>query len=295
MIAHTRSRRAFVVAALLGTVVAVAACSGPTTAEPPMAGMDDMAGMSMAPPVSSMAEAQPAGDGLSSSVNGYSVVLATDTVPAGAPVGFDFHISGPSGQPVTRYRPYESQLMLLDLVRSDLAGYQHIDPAMRQDGTWSAQLAALSPGSYRAYVTFAAPDTGKPLVYTLSQPFTVPGPSADVALPGPSASVHQGSLTVSMTGQPKVGVASPLTFDFTDGGKAIGYFQRRLDGYAHIVAFHAGDLAFAHLTPADKVAGRSDVSALSTRALFPAGGPWRLFAEFQTSGAPQTVAFTVEV
>jgi hypothetical protein len=260
-----------------------------------MAGMDDMAGMSMAPPVSSLAEAQPAGDGLSSSVNGYSLVPAADTVPAGGPAEFDFHITGPNGQPLVRYHPHESQLMLFDLVRSDLSGYQHLEPAMRQDGTWSVQLPALEPGSYRAYVTFAAPDTGKPLVYTLSRPFTVPGRSADVALPGPSAGVRQGSLAVTMTGQPVVGVASQLTFGFTDGGKAIGYFQRQLDGYAHVIAFHQGDLAFAHLTPADKVPGPSDVSALSTRALFPKPGVWRLFVQFQTNSAPQTVAFTINV
>ncbi len=284
-----------VVAALFAAVVTAAACGGPTTVESPMAGMDDMAGMSMAPTPSAPAEAQPAGDGLSSSVNGYSLAPATDTVPAGVPTTFDFHINGPNGQPVTRYRPHESQLMLFDLVRSDLSGYQHIDPAMRQDGAWSAQLPALSPGSYRAYVTFAAPDTGKPLVYTLSRPFTVPGRTADVALPGPSASVAQGSLTVTMTGQPRPGVASPLTFGFTDNGKAISYFQRHLDGYAHIVAFHTGDLAFAHLTPADKVPGQADVSALTTQALFPAGGTWRVYAQFQTAGPTQTVAFTIDV
>ena len=283
---------ALVVAALLGVV---AACSGPTDAEPSMSGMDDMAGMSMAPTASPLAEAQPVGDGLSSSVNGYSFVPATDTVPADVPAVFDFHISGPSGQPVTRYQPHQSQLMLFDVVRSDLTGHQHIDPAMRQDGTWSAQLPALSTGSYRAYATFAAPDTGKPLVYTLSQAFTVPGPSSDVALPGPSASVHQGGLTVTIAGRPRTGVAGSLTFGFTDNGKAVGYFQRHLDGYAHIIAFHAGDLAFAHLTPADKVPGPSDVSALATRALFPAGGTWRLFAQFQTSGPAQTVAFTIDV
>jgi len=285
--------RALAVTALLSAVVAAAACSGPTAAEPPMAGMDDMAGMSMAPTASPPAEAQPAGDGLSSSVNGYSLAPATDTVPAGVPASFDFHITGPDGRPVTRYRPYESQLMLFDLVRSDLSGYQHVDPAMRQDGTWSVQLPALSPGAYRAYVTFAAPDTGKPLVYTLSRPFTVPGQAAEIALPGPSASVQQGSLTVTMTGRSRTGVASPLAFGFTDNGKAISYFQRSLDGYAHIVAFHTGDLAFAHLTPADKVPGRA--SELTTRALFPTGGTWRLFAQFQTSGPAQTVAFTIDV
>jgi hypothetical protein len=276
------ARRILVVAALL----VVAACSGP-----PAPATDDMAGMSMGSAPSPQAEAQPTGDGLSGSVNGYSLVPAADTVPAGAPTGFDFRIDGPNGRPVTRYRPHESQLMLVDVVRSDLSSYQHLDPAMRQDGTWTVQLPALSPGSYRAYVTFAAPDTGKPLVYTLSRPFTVPGQSADVALPAPSASVEDGSTAVTLTGLPLPGEPSPLTLRFTDNGKPVGYFQRLLDGYAHIVAFHSGDLAFAHLTPAD----RAGPSVLTTRALFPAAGAWRLFAQFQTSGPARTVAFTVQV
>lgn len=283
---------ALVVAAVLG-VVAAAACGGPTSTQPPMAGMDDMAGMSMAPPPSPPAEAQPAGDGLAGSVNGYSLVLASDTRPADAPAALDFRVDGPSGQPVTRYQPYEGQLMLFDLVRADLSGYQHVHPAMRQDGTWSAQLPALAPGSYRAYVTFAAPDSGKPLVYTLSRSFTVSGRSADVALPAPSASVRVGALTATMTVRPRAGVPGPLTFRFTDNGKPVEYFQRLLDGYAHLVAFRAGDLAFAHLTPADKV--RGDASSLTSRALFPVAGTWRVFVRFQTSGPAQTMAFTIEV
>jgi hypothetical protein len=94
-----------------------------------------------------------------------------------------------------------------------------------------------------------------------------------------------------MTGLPLPNQPTPLTFRFADNGKPVGYFQRVLDGYAHIVAFHSGDLAFAHLTPAD----RAGASVLTTRALFPAPGAWRLFARFQTSGPARTVAFTIEV
>ena len=302
MIAVTR--RALTVAVLLGATLSVAACGGASSASghagtptPALSGMGDMPGMSMAPTVSPLAEAQPAGDGLAASVDGYSFVPASGTVPAGVPTTFDFHINGPDGHTVTRYQPYRSELMFFDVIRADLTGYQHIETAMRQDGTWSVRLPALSPGSYRAYVTFAAPDSsaGTPLVYELSRPFTVPGPVAAAALPAPSASGTAGDIAVTLSGRPMPGVPSPLTLGFTSGGKPVSYFQRFLDGYAHVVAFHAGDLALAHLTPADRAAGRHDLSQLTTRALFGSSGTWRVFVLFRTSGPVRTVAFTVDV
>jgi hypothetical protein len=305
--ARTFVRRALAVVAFLGATVSIAACgsgsSGAAPAKPPMSGMtgmsgmDDMPGMSAAPTASPLAEAQPKGDGLSSGANGYSFTPASSTLPAGVPTTFDYQIAGPAGRAVTRYQPYQSQLMLFDVVRSDLTGYQHFDPAMRENGSWSVPLPALSPGSYRAYVTFATPDAsaGKPLVYMLSQPFTVPGQATDTTPMVSAASAKLGTVTVTLAGHPKAGTATPLTVGFTDNGKPISYFQRYLDGYAHITAVHAGDLALAHLTPADRIPGRHDLSELTTTALFPTSGTWRLFVRFQTSGPIQTATFTINV
>jgi hypothetical protein len=290
--------------AFLGAVVSVAACGVGSAATPHanptmsgMSGMGDMPGMSAAPTASPLVEAQPRGDGLSSSVNGYSFMPVSNMVPAGVPATFDYRIAGPAGRPVTKYQPYLSQLMMFDVVRSDLTGYQHFDPAMRENGSWSVPLPALSPGSYRAYVTFATPDAsaGKPLVYMLSQPFTVPGTPVGVSPLDSSASARLGAVTVTLAGHPKVGVEASLTLGFTDDGKPISYFQRYLDGYAHITAIHAGDLALAHVAPADKVPGRHDLSELTAGALFPTGGIWRLFVRFQTSGPIQTATFTIDI
>jgi hypothetical protein len=129
----------------------------------------------------------------------------------------------------------------------------------------------------------------------LSQSFTVPGKSVGVPPLDSSASAKLGAVTVTLAGHPRAGTETPLTLGFTDNGKPISYFQRYLDGYAHITAIHAGDLALAHLTPADKVPGRHDLSELTSRALFPMSGSWRLFVRFQTSGPIQTATFTVNV
>jgi hypothetical protein len=163
---------------------------------------------------------------------------------------------------------------------------------MREDGTWAVPLPALPPGSYRAYVTFAAPDVGKPLLYRLSHAFTVPGNSSDSTLPAPAAEASVDGFTVTLSGSPKAGTATPLTIDIRKDGQPVGYFQRYLDGYAYLTAFHTGDLASARLSPADKVTGRQE---LTSRAVFPVSGTWRLFVQFQTSGPPHTAALTVVV
>ncbi|HEX3789099.1 MAG TPA: hypothetical protein VHW44_14650 [Pseudonocardiaceae bacterium] len=294
------ARRGFVAAVVLTAVVA--GCSSATTGTSPapmtgmadMSGMAGMAGMAPAPSASPLAMAAPGGTGLAGAVGGYSLAAVTETVPAGAPGVFAFRISGPDGRTVTRYQPDDGQLMLFDLVRSDLTGYQHGDPAMREDGTWNVSLPALAPGAYRAYVSFAAPDTsaGTPLVYVLSRPFTVPGPVSPVALPPPATGAVVGGVTVRLAGRPAAGAVSALTLDFSSGGKPVGYFQRYLDGYAHLIAFHVGDLATVQLSPATKATKPSE---LTSQGLFPETGSWRVFVGFQIAGPVQTAAFTITV
>lgn len=294
---------------LLAAAVVAAACgastAGATRAAPPtgamsgmqdmpdMSGMDDMPGMSAAPTPTAPVEAAPTGDGLSAAEGGYAFVPGTATVAAGRPGTFTFHIGGRDGHAVTRFQPYESELVLFDVVRSDLTQYRHLEPAMRQDGTWSVALPALPAGSYRAYATFAAPDVseGKPLVYRLSRPFTVLGRPTSTPLPGPVSTVDTDGYRVALSGHAVAGTPAPLAIAVTRGGQQVGYFQRYLDGYAHVTAFRVGDLAVGHLSPAAKVPG----AGLSTTALFPKSGTWRVFVQFRTDGPPHTAAFTITV
>lgn len=289
-------------AAVLVAAMAVAGCSSTHPAPSgmnmsDMGNMGDMPGMSAAPTASPLAEASPDGTGLDSNVGAYTLIADTHALPS-APGMFAFHIAGPAGHTVTRYQPYRGKLMLFDVIRADLTQYQHFDAAMRQDGTWNVALPALPVGSYRAYATFATPDRseGKPLVYELSAPFTVSGGAAtDASLPAPVSSVSVGGYTVTLAGQPAAKSPTPLTIGFTKSGKEVPYFQRYLDGYANVTAFREGSLAFAHIPPATRVSGKPGVSDLTTEALFPTSGTWRLFVQFQISGPVQTAAFTVDV
>jgi hypothetical protein len=285
----------------LGGVLLVAAALAPVTAcahsgmhhmgkgSSDMPGMPDMPDMSSVPTGPAVAEASPAGTGLSSSAGGY----ALQPVQVSATGTCTLRINGPGGRAATRYQPYESRLVIPYIIRSDLSGYQLLDPAMRQDGTWQAQCPALRPGSYRAFVTFAAPDAreGTPLRYTLSRTFTVPGADSDAPLPSATTSSTVDGFRVTWSGMPRAGTSSALAISITENGKPVGHVDRFLDGYVHLVAFRAGDLAFAHILPT----GRDGSGNLTATAMFPESGTWRLFAQFQTNGVLHTTAFTIVV
>lgn len=294
-VAARRSLAAVALAAL--AAVGSAACTSSKAADTgSSAQMPDMMDMTASPaPV--LAEAAPKSTGLADREGGYIYLPSTDTVAAGSPAMFSFHITGPDDHAVTRYQPFESELVVFYLVRSDLTGYREFDPTMREDGTWTVELPALSAGSYRTYVAFAAPDSsaGTPLRYLLSSALNVPGRSAGAPLPAPSLTTTVDGYTVTLSGQLKAGASLPLEIAVTSGGKPVVYFNRYLDGYAHLTAFRTGDTAFAHMLSTGRASGPNGSGPLTAKALFPESGRWRLFVQFETAGKLHTAALTVDV
>jgi hypothetical protein len=258
--------------------------------------MDNM-NMGSIPTAAAASEASPLSTGLDAEVNSYIYEPSADSVAAGTPTGFSFHITGPDDHALTRYQPYESKLVVFYLIRSDLTGYREFDPTMRQDGTWVVDLPPLAPGSYRTYVSFAAPDSsvGTPMHYELSYPLSVPGQAADAPLPAPSQSATTDGYTLKLSGALEAGKTVPLAISVTSGGKPVVYFNRYLDGYAHLTAFRVGDTAFAHMLSTGRAGGPNGSGALTAQALFPERGTWRLFVQFETAGNLHTAAFTVNV
>ncbi|NUR30850.1 MAG: hypothetical protein HOV83_34215 [Catenulispora sp.] len=262
-----------------------------------MDGMD-MNGMDMhdmgEPSGPKIAAAVPADNGLHDSVGGYSYVQDATTLSAGAPKPFTFHITGAGGKAVTRFQPYEGQLLVFYVVRTDLGDFHRLTASMREDGTWTVPMPALTPGAYRTYVTFATPDAGAgtPLTYSLSQPLTVPGEAVPAAVPDKAGTASADGYTLRLTGAPRQGSDTDLGVVVTKDGKPVQQFGRILDGYAHLTAVHSPDAAFARGLSTGRSAGDG---ALTAKVLFPESGKWRLFVEFETSGVAHTAAFTVEV
>jgi hypothetical protein len=235
-------------------------------------------------------------DGLAAEHSGYAMASGTATVPAGKSTDYRFTITGPDGKPVTHFAVEQTQRLHFYAIRSDLTGFQHVHPTLASNGTWTAALAALRPGSWRLYASFV-PNTGpaRGQEFVLSRTASVPGRAVATAVPAPSRSTTVGGYTVTVKGKLTANMASPLMVTITKHGRPVANLQPYLDTYAHLTAFHEGDLAFAHLHPETKVDGDHGGPTLPFHAELSRPGNWRLFLQFQTSGTVHTAALTVHV
>jgi hypothetical protein len=256
----------------------------PASAMPPMAGMPGM-------------QTNPAGDGLSATESGLTLQPAALSLLAGQDTTWSFRItSGQTAQPVTQFEPEQTRLMHLYVVRDDLTGFQHLHPQMAPEGTWTARLGALQPGSYRAYTQFSTTGSaGKPVTPVLSVALTVPGAAASVALPPAAPTAEVDGYTVAVDANVSAGAENDLSLTITRAGEPVTDLQPYLDSYAHLTAIHAGDMAFAHLHPLGTVDGDHGGPKLDFHAMLPRGGDWRLFIQFQTVGVPHTAQVTLHV
>ncbi|MER5638437.1 hypothetical protein ABT095_15935 [Kitasatospora sp. NPDC002227] len=181
-------------------------------------------------------------------------------------------------------------------MRADLSGFQHLHPTMTADGIWTAPLAALRPGNWRIYTQLTPADgPGKGTMMVLSRPLTVPGQADTTPLPAATGSTTVDGYTVTVEGQPTAGQAAPLKVTVSKDGKPVTDLQPYLDTYAHLTAFHAGDMAFAHLHPQTPVTSGTGGPTLPFHAELPKAGDWRLFLQFQTGGTLHTAALTLKV
>ncbi|MGW2372613.1 MULTISPECIES: hypothetical protein [Kitasatospora] len=234
--------------------------------------------------------------GLSDNQAGYRLTTRDTTVPAGKQADYAFTITGPDGKQVTDFAVEQTKQMHSYAIRSDLTGFQHLHPTMATDGTWTAPLAALTPGTWRLYTSFT-PNSGdgKGNSLVLSRTVTVDGAASTEQLPAASATAEVDGYTVTVKGSPMANMAHEMTVSIAKDGKPVTDLQPYLDTYAHLTAFHAGDLAFAHLHPETTVNGDHGGPDLTFHAEFPQSGDWRLFLQFQTAGQLHTAALTLKV
>ena len=252
-----------------------------------------MAGMNM-----DASDPMYAGTGLSATDGGFNFdPVVTSGLAANTSFALHFKIMGASGATLTSFVPDQTKLMHFYLIRSDLTGFQHVHPTMAADGTWSADLAALKPGTYRAYVAFNAKNaSGATVAEVLSKALTVPGHAATGTLPAPATSTTVDGYTLTVSGEMMAAMSHTLTITVTKNGQPVTNLQPYLETYAHLTAIHAGDLAFAHLHPVG-AAAMSDTGGptLTFQTLLPDSGDWRFFVQFQTGGTLHTAAITLHV
>ncbi|MFI1969803.1 hypothetical protein BLA24_17205 [Streptomyces cinnamoneus] len=236
------------------------------------------------------------GDGLADTKDGYKLTSTATELPAGKDSAYSFQITGPDGKPVTAFAVDQTKRMHFYAVRADLTGFQHLHPSMTDDGTWTAALTALQPGTWRTYASFTPDDgPGKGKDFVLSRTVTVPGAAEKTPLPQATTSTEVDGYTVTVKGVLMAGMAHPATVSISKDGEPVTDLQPYLDTYAHLTAFHEGDQAFAHLHPETKVTGDHGGPDLSFQAMLPKPGNWRMFLQFQTGGKLHTAALTLSV
>lgn len=251
----------------------------------------------------------PTGDGTATQAGDMTLkpVSSTSLAP-GQPAGFAFQIMK-DRKPFTDFVEDMTKKMHMYAVRTDLTGYQHVHPQMAGDGTWTAQLAALEPGTWRFYTAFTANSGGNHTQYVLGQEVSVEGSMAPRPLP-PAATVAQadgytltmadGKLTSDMYKTQSIKV------DIAKDGMAVMDIEPYLGARAHLTAIRARDMMFAHMHPKDMTMDSSPSTAMVLRAaaaaptlefeaMFPKDGDWRLFLQFQTMGMLHLAEFTLHV
>ncbi|MFI9352674.1 hypothetical protein [Streptomyces lydicus] len=304
LVSRSSARRRTTIVAALGAAfsLALTACGSPASHDSSMPGRDKPSSLaSKAPGAHHDDSAMPGmtmntGDGLVTKKDGYTLAAKAATLPAGKATAYRFAITGPDTEPVTDFAVEQTKRLHFYAIRSDLTGFQHVHPTMADDGTWTAGLGALRPGSWRLFAQFT-PRTGagKGQDFVLSRTVTVPGPAATTVLPKASTTTTADGYTVTVRGELMAGMAHPLTVTVSKDGKPVTDLQPYLGTYAHLTAFHEGDQAFAHLHPENKVTGRHGGPRLSFHAELAKSGNWRLFLQFRTAGTLHTAALTLRV
>ncbi|PXY28248.1 hypothetical protein [Prauserella muralis] len=229
--------------------------------------------------------------GLASSRGGYTLAPTSTTLTPGTTNQFSFQITGPDGEPVTRFDVEHEKRMHLIVVRRDTAGFQHVHPEMSADGTWTVPLNAARAGSYRVFADFA-PAGGE--ATTLGVDLAVPGDFQPKTY-APSRVAEVDGYRVRLDGELVPGRTSKVTLTVTKDGKDVTNLQPYLGAYGHLVALRGGDLAYLHVHP-DGEPGDGVTKPgpdVTFYAEVPSAGTYRLFLDFQHNGKVRTAAFTV--
>jgi hypothetical protein len=230
--------------------------------------------------------------GLMVTEDGYTLALGTASVPAAPTTPVSFRVLGPDGHPVTAYDESHDRNLHLIAVRRDLTGFQHVHPALGEDGVWRTPLA-LTPGTWRLFADFVPSADGKNRV--LGADLAVAGNYAPQPLPAASTTAEVDGYTVTLDGELVPGEESELTLSVSRNGHPVRDLQPYLAAFGHLVVLRVGDLAYLHVHPTGEPGDGTtqpgpDVHFMTTA---PSAGTYRLFLDFRHGGVVRTAAFTV--
>ncbi len=247
-------------------------------------------GAAVGPDAATQADDAPApeGEGVVSTVDGYGFEPVDRSLdPAGG--AFRFAITDPEGRPQHEFRQVHDRDLHLSVVDRELTTFHHVHPALTDDGTWSVDLPALAPGSYRAVADFMVADGPR---LALGTDLSVAGTYQPVAVPDPADDVTVEGYDIHLATERRRGGEVTASLTVTRDGEPID-LEPYLGADGHLVAMRAGDLAYAHVHPVAD-GDSTDAGTVVFDATLPSAGRYRLFLDFKHGGVVRTAAFTFD-
>ncbi|HZG48905.1 MAG TPA: hypothetical protein VEY90_05245 [Thermoleophilaceae bacterium] len=206
------------------------------------------------------------------------------TLAAGRRERFAFRVVDRQGRTLRDFDVAHDRRMHLIAIRQDLTGFQHLHPAMADDGTWSTPLRLPEPGHYRVFADFKAGGTAR----VLPRDLHVSGDFKPRQLPRPALQAAAGDgyqVRLAPTGH-------EVRFTVRRGGRQIEDIEPYLGARGHLVALREGDLNYLHVHPESDASRGRDIRFT---VHYPSVGRYRLFLQFKHDGRVRTAAFTQEV
>jgi hypothetical protein len=224
--------------------------------------------------------------GLAVVAGGLRLALRQTELRRDRPAELRFSIVGADGQRVRDFEVEHEKRMHLIVVRRDGQGFQHLHPALDDDGVWRVRLALRDAGAYRVFADFKHGGQAQ----TLAADLAVDGEASYQPLPAPTttATTDDGYDVQLDADALRAGREAELRFTVTRDGEAVRT-QPYLGAGGHLVALREGDLAYLHVHP------QAHGEAVSFMTELPSEGRYRLYLQFKHEGRVHTAELTQEV
>lgn len=230
----------------------------------------------------------PIGEGVVSAAEGYRLVPATTGLDRDGGT-FQFAITAQDGHAVHDFTPIHERDLHLIVVNRELTSFHHVHPALDVDGTWSIDLPALDPGSYRAVADFQIADGPR---LALGTDLTVAGRYQPSELSEPAATTMTDGYDVQLATERSDDGAVTAELTVRRNGEVVTDLEPYLGARGHLVAMRSGDLAYAHVHPVEH---DDDVPGVVTfDAELSSAGRYGLFFDFKHNGMVHTASFTFD-
>ena len=201
-----------------------------------------------------------------------------------------------NGKEVTDYTVMHEKLYHFFVVSQDTTFFNHVHPVKQPDGSFILNETFPKPGLYRIlsdfYPTAATPQLIASTVMVPGEGFKVEVPQLkpDMA-PQDSTNLHVELVTDPP--EPLAGFKTMMFFKLTPDKDIEMY----IGAWGHMLAVSSDEIDMIHTHPAFPASDQDEgaYKQIQFNMIFPRGGIYRVWVQFQRAGVVNTVAFNVPV